>query len=378
MRVRPAIAAVEQLVGALHQVQAAMVQLTASVTNLLRLKDWILQTPAVVKALHKDGLIQLVATCAEVLLSKELLTSAMQELAAYALPTYQSIYCDHSGSELAWQRIASRTKEKLKSKAILKQRFEMARMLRAYEDEDYRKQFMAYLESTDADIEMRKFTPTKSSRESRPSVSSRPLTPTSFAMVDGQAVPIFGSEPQPAASIISNAANIGFNLNSLLAAGPMAAAATRAGGGLPLLSPMTTSPMQPRHPFLMQGMRQAPRRNTLSMHSVPFSDGPQLSGQLLPNLPLQPQPQTSPTPGFTPYHPIGPGYLPPMQLHFKHQAGIPIPHTNIPLQQYVDDVLHHRRGSTGEAVASTPLASQASARPRDIAAVGRTALRLHP
>ena len=38
MRVRPAVAAVEQLVGALHQVQIAMVQLTASVTSLLRLK----------------------------------------------------------------------------------------------------------------------------------------------------------------------------------------------------------------------------------------------------------------------------------------------------------------------------------------------------
>ena len=127
----------------------------------------------------------------------------------------------------------------------------------------------------------------------------------------------------------------------------------------------------------LQGMRQAPQRTTLTMQSVPFSGGPQLPGQLLPNLPFQPQ--TPPTPGFTPYHNTGRGYTPPMQLHFKHQAGIPVPHTNIPLQQYVDDVLHHRRASTGEGVARSTLDSQGSqVRPRDIAAVGRTALRLNP
>ena len=68
-------------------------------------------------------------------------------------------------------------------------------------------QFLAYLESSGADIEMRKFTPTKS-KESRPSVSSRPLTPTGFAVIDGQTVPVFASEPQPAATIISTAASM--------------------------------------------------------------------------------------------------------------------------------------------------------------------------
>ena len=134
---------------------------------------------------------------------------------------------------------------------------------------------------------------------------------------------------------------------------------------------------------VVQGGRHAPQRATLTMHSVPLSGGPQLPGsqmagpQLLPNLPLQPQ-----APSFTPYHPVGPGHTPPMQLHFKHQAGIPIPHTNIPLQHYVDDVLHHRRGSDvvpgGNVTPRNPVVSQGHARPRDIAAVGRTALRLNP
>ena len=134
---------------------------------------------------------------------------------------------------------------------------------------------------------------------------------------------------------------------------------------------------------VVQGGRHAPQRATLTMHSIPLSGGPQLPDsqmagpQLLPNLPSQPQ-----APSFTPYHPVGPGHTPPMQLHFKHQAGIPIPHTNIPLQHYVDDVLHHRRGSDvvpgGNVTSRNPVVSQGHARPRDIAAVGRTALRLNP
>ena len=42
--------------------------------------------------------------------------------------------------ELAWQRMAARTKEKLRRSAVLKQRAATAKLLRAYEDEDYRKQ----------------------------------------------------------------------------------------------------------------------------------------------------------------------------------------------------------------------------------------------
>ncbi|KAK9847846.1 hypothetical protein WJX84_003877 [Apatococcus fuscideae] len=396
--VRPAVAAVEKLVGALYQVQAAMAQLTASVTNLLRLKDWILLSPVVIKALRKEGLLQLVATCAEVLLSKEALTTALQDLGSYALPMYNGIYSDHSNGELAWQRMAARTKEKLRRSAVLKQRAATAKLLRAYEDEDYRKQFLAYMESAEGEADMRKFTPTKASSDSRPSTQSRPITPAGFTIVDGQAIPIFASESVTAASIISGAAGerratrftpcwikhgAGLNLNSLLAAASPAAAA-QPSASLPQLRPPGTpppaagSPLRQRPSVSMQALRQHPGRVALAMHHVPLSAGPQLPEQLLPTLPfsLPVRPQGPSIPSFTPLQPVGPGCVPPMQLNFKHQAGSSTPHANLPLQQYVDDVLHHRRDWDTRRGSETAPAHQPAPR-GPISAVGHGALRLN-
>lgn len=119
------------------------------------------------------------------------------------------------------------------------------------------------------------------------------------------------------------------------------------------------------------------------MHSVPLYGGPGvLPGQLIPNLPFSLTPQLQPAsgPGFIPYHQAGPVSAPPMQLHWKHQAGLAIPHTNDPLQRYVDDTLQHRRGPEGRIGAEEVLRpeTRGAVKPRDIAAVGRKALQLNP